>query len=501
MAGENPQTTMPPVPREPLVDRSGQMSAQWTRWIQQIQRILSFSGGIAWAIINKAGSSLTDIVTRPHSALQSILGWINDTDASQVRHISNANGKKWEDHVDIIDGNPHGTDWDMIEGTASEIPFNITTPGTTNTEGVVRWNPAEKCLEYVTGLGSVEQINKDIWELGVNKTGGTAVDGKCVYASGVQGHRLAYQYADAREAAKSAFVGVVTASTADNAEGPVTAWGMVHGVDTSAWAEGTKLYVAADATGTLTSTAPSAPNYRVWVATVVDQHITQGSIFVAPKIDHGNGITFYSLDILTQLTAATAKLGGSANYTEVEADGTIKFNGDATVWRDDNFSAVSLGVGASPPDSIALNGGAIYVKAFDGAAITEQLFFSTEYNHEAKNGADIVFHVHWSPTTAGAGNVKWQLTYQWVNVDGSFAGAETTISVVQAAGGVAWSANKIAFPTVIGTGKTIGSQIVGRFFRDPTDAADTYAADAAITGTFGIHYELDTVGSRQILTK
>lgn len=170
-------------------------------------------------------------------------------------------------------------------------------------------------------------------------------------------------------------------------------------------------------------------------------------------------------------------------------------------WMDDNFAAISLGIGATPPDSIPMDGGTIYVRAFDGNATTEQLFFATEYNHDAKNDADIQFHLHWSPTTAAAGNVKWQLTYKWVNIDGSFAGAETTISVVQAAGGVAWAGNKVGFPTVSGAGMRIGSQIIGRLFRDPGDVADTYGADAAITGTFGIHYVADTDGSRAIGSK
>ena len=194
-------------------------------------------------------------------------------------------------------------------------------------------------------------------------------------------------------------------------------------------------------------------------------------------------------------------LGTADDNTTIEADGTVRFNGAATVWRDDNFAAVSLGIGVSPPSDVAINGGTIYTKAFDGNATTEQLFFGTEYNHESKEGADIVFHLHWSPTTAAAGDVKWQLTYQWINIDGSFAGAETTISVVQAAGGVAWKANKVSFPDVSGDGMLIGSQIVGRLFRDPTDAADTYPDDAAITGTFGIHYQIDSAGSRQMAVK
>jgi hypothetical protein len=121
MAGENPQTTMPPVPREPMVDtRTGRMSSQWQRWLQQIQRILSFAGGIAWQIVNKAGSQLDDIETRTHAMLQEVRGWVNNSDAAQVRHISNSNGKKWEDHVDVTNGNPHGTDHDMLDGLADD---------------------------------------------------------------------------------------------------------------------------------------------------------------------------------------------------------------------------------------------------------------------------------------------------------------------------------------------------------------------------------------------
>jgi hypothetical protein len=204
----------------------------------------------------------------------------------------------------------------------------------------------------------------------------------------------------------------------------------------------------------------------------------------------------------TAQVVGTAMFGeDTTNFSEFESDGTLKFNGNATVWRDDNIAGVALGVGATPPDLIQLNSGTIYVRAFDGATITEQLFGAAEINHDYKEESNLQFHIHWSPTTNNAGDVKWQLTYQWIEVDGSFSGAETTISVTQAAGGTAWSANKVLFPDISGTGHAIGSQLVFRLFRDPTDAADTYGDDAAITGTFGFHYEIDTIGSRQITTK
>jgi hypothetical protein len=191
----------------------------------------------------------------------------------------------------------------------------------------------------------------------------------------------------------------------------------------------------------------------------------------------------------------------AGNYSEFEADGTLIKHGNATTWRDDNFAGVALAIGASAPDLIAFNGGTVYVRAFDGNVTMEQLFGGTEYNHEGKEGADISLHLHWAPTTANTGNVKWQAAYWWFNANDASPGAETIISVVQAAGGVAWKPQKIAFPTVSGAGKKIGSQIGIRLFRDPSDAADTYPNDAVIAFTFGIHYECDSDGSREITTK
>lgn len=496
MAGENPQTTMPPVPREPLIGSNGRMSTQWERWIQQIQRILSFSGGIAWQIVNKAGAKLSDLPERTHAMLQEVLGWVNDSDSAQVRHISNANGKKWEDHVDIVDGNPHGTDWDMLEETASEIPFNVSVPGTTNAEGYLRWNPAERCPEYVTGLGNIEQINKDLWDLGVNKTGVTATDGKVVYASGVQGQRLAFDFADARTADKCNFVGVVTAPILNNVAGPVCSWGVVNDVDTSAWTAGTKLYVAADATGTLTSIAPAAPNYRIWVATVIYQHAVQGSIFVAPRIDHGNGITFYSLDILSQLTAATARIGTTANNTTIEADGTLLFNGDATVWRDENFSGAVSAIGPNAPSLVSWDTSSILIPSFPHN-LTKELNLLREIDHAAKQGADIVVHMHLFPSDTNLGTAKFFCEY-YIKNDGQPA-VTGTLNATKDMSGIAWEELRLDLGTISSALLNQGTQIGLRLYRLSTDPG-TYTHPVAVS-TWGYHYQLDTVGSRQITAK
>lgn len=103
-------------------------SGNWNsvmRWFSDITKIIGGLPGIAWAMVDKTGSRLDDIETRAHNLLQSISGWSSGADVVQDKHISQANGKKWEDHVDVIDGNPHGTDHAALEGIALLDPTDI----------------------------------------------------------------------------------------------------------------------------------------------------------------------------------------------------------------------------------------------------------------------------------------------------------------------------------------------------------------------------------------
>lgn len=149
---------------------------------------------------------------------------------------------------------------------------------------------------------------------------------------------------------------------------------------------------------------------------------------------------------------------------------------------------------ATAPSLVAWNGGTIYVYAFSGTSVTaESLYGVTEYNHEFREGAPIIPHIHWAPGDNTAGNVKWNLTYVWDNI-GAGPSAETTISLTSAASGTAFRLIKSNFPQITASGKQIGSQIQFRLWRNAADAADTYAGNAFIQ-TFGIHAEVDSFGS------
>lgn len=333
MAGENPQTTLPRVPKE----LEKMYSRGTLSWFQQLQRALSFTGGVAWDIVNKAGSRLSDIVTRPHSDLQNVLG-------TGDRHITAAENAE----ITALDGLDAGM---------------------------------------------------------VAKTGNAAYSARSIQGT----------------------AGEVTVSYGDGINGNPT--------------------------------------------------IGQPDVISTPR-----------------------KYGTDTDNTEIEEDGTIKLNGAATTWNDLNKSLLPLSTGANVPPIIAVNGAAyLKVRAFNGNATVHELGEGCEILHDYKEGTDIQPHLHWAATTAAAGNVKWQLAYMWVDRDGVFEN-ETIISVTVAASGIAWTEQRTNFPAISGTGKHIGSRFQFVLFRDPADAADTYA-DPAAAFDFGLHYERDTLGSRQITAK
>jgi len=200
----------------------------------------------------------------------------------------------------------------------------------------------------------------------------------------------------------------------------------------------------------------------------------------------------------TDMKIVTDAVAASDLIVDCGTDKTIELA--ETVYKDENFSGFAAGATANVPDAVAWDSGTIYARAFDGNATTEQLFAGAELQHDYKEGTDLVFHIHWAPTTANSGNVKWQLTYT-IERDNTGTIASGTLSAVDAADGTAWVPTRVDLGTVTGTSLQIGDQIQCRLFRDPSDGDDTYGDDAALAFTFGYHYEVNTLGSRQIGTK
>ncbi len=115
-----------------------------------------------------------------------------------------------------------------------------------------------------------------------NETGSTITKGTVVYISGASGNKATVSKAIATSDSTSAQTfGLVQADIANNQNGYVVVRGDLIGVDTSAFADGTQLYLSGSVAGAVTSSKPVAPLHMVYVGIVTRQHATQGQIEVA----------------------------------------------------------------------------------------------------------------------------------------------------------------------------------------------------------------------------
>ncbi len=180
------------------------------------------------------------------------------------------------------------------------------------------------------------------------------------------------------------------------------------------------------------------------------------------------------------------------------------------VYKDENMAAYFLPLPAlSAP-------GKGYLKDGTGTDLSaETLSFATaeyisgnwEINHDYKEGTDLVFHIHWQGHSApggGTDNVRWELKYS-ISRAGSAPTAETTIyaetaittQYVEYRSDFAAINGATAGPG--GTALKVGDQFIFRIGR-VTATSDEYGGDA-LPITIGMHYQIDTLGSRQITTK
>lgn len=125
-----------------------------------------------------------------------------------------------------------------------------------------------------------------------NETGATLAKGTVVYINGAAGNKPTLAKALATGDATSAqTLGMVSADILHNQNGEVTVRGLLAGLDTSAYAAGTQLYLSGTTAGAVTSTKPSAPVHLVYVGIVSRQHVNQGQVEVAVQ----NGFELHEL--------------------------------------------------------------------------------------------------------------------------------------------------------------------------------------------------------------
>lgn len=190
------------------------------------------------------------------------------------------------------------------------------------------------------------------------------------------------------------------------------------------------------------------------------------------------------------------RIGDANGYVDIDATGFL-LGGDAVTQDDVRIALETARPGASNPPGYAkvLDNGAastgVFAFHFDKTS-EEEVFFAVQFPHTRVAESDVNCHVHWMPTDATAGDVVWGLEYTWAPINGVF-GTTTIVTGTDAAAGVAYTHQLGPIATITGTGQTASSMMMCRFFRDASNVADTYDADA-IAIEVDFHVAIDKLG-------
>ena len=173
------------------------------------------------------------------------------------------------------------------------------------------------------------------------------------------------------------------------------------------------------------------------------------------------------------------------------------------VYKDINIAGALLSKPASSApgmDTFRSAGGTDTTIETLAFAEDEKVHGGFELQHDYKEGTDLVFHVHWQGIAAptGTDNVQWRLNYI-VARDGVTLAAANSADSPDTAIDTQYRCYRTDFAAITGTNFKIGDQFMFTLTRVAA-TGDAYAGDALIE-TAGIHYQVDTIGSRAIATK
>jgi hypothetical protein len=266
-----------------------------------------------------------------------VTGAASSTD-NAITRFDGTTGKVIQNSTVTIDDNGN-----FANVNAFTFDTTPTTPTPTAT-GSMFWDNGNQTPSVILNANTELQLGQENVALVYNGTGSTIAKGSVVAVSGAQGQRPSVVLADADSEALSApTLGVTAEAIANGAEGFVCTFGLVRGINTSAFTAGAPIYLSQTA-GAFTQTRPSAPAHTVALGWVISVNASSGEVFI--NINNG-----WELDELHNVLITSPANGNTLIYDAV-----------AGVWENANITAgtgISVTNGAGTITIAATNAGTV----------------------------------------------------------------------------------------------------------------------------------------------
>lgn len=173
--------------------------------------------------------------------------------------------------------------------------------------------------------GRVFDMMLDTITVARNATGATIPAGSVVTPTGAVGQRLSIEPADSAVAATMPAIAMTVADIGNNADGFVQVLGRVTGVDTSAFAEGDRLFVGSN--GGLVTAPPALPALRQLVGRVIVANASVGEVAFFPQQvggdEDGTGSPTFQIGSATESALRLFSPDGTLHAVTVANDGTL----------------------------------------------------------------------------------------------------------------------------------------------------------------------------------
>ena len=295
---------------------------------------------------------------------------------------------------------------------ANHITLSITPTNVPETKGTMFWDDDFDSVSiFLNGYKHV--IGGNTFYNVKNQTGVLIPKGTNVQFAGTvgaSGRLLIAPFIGDGTAPSSFYMGVTAEDIADGADGKVLWFGVLKGIDTSAFAPGPTtgiLYASTTQAGAFQNTVPVAPNNIVQVAAVINQGVNNGSIFIRPSIgsninkDEGVKITSGQTGDILQLQSnglwenkTKAQYLGGTSSQFVKGDGSLDSN------TYDNYQNWLLEVSGVTGSHTVNSGGIIRLLPGSGINIlrnngditiakTSEIAVRTEYTFTATSGQTV----------------------------------------------------------------------------------------------------------------